>query len=117
MTPLFVETSDIQHTQDVIFDDEDEIVQVSSGAYHTLVYTQKQKLFGIGKLNTGQLAMKMVPKGPKHTHKPVQIEITCGRNMEIKDIHTGSMNSVATVGKIVTTKKSQSKYKDSKKKS
>ena len=40
MTSLFVETSQIQpDLEDVIFDDEDEITQVASGAHHTLILT------------------------------------------------------------------------------
>jgi len=39
MTSLFVEQKSVDHCQDVIFDDDDEIIQVSSGGYHTLVLT------------------------------------------------------------------------------
>ena len=39
----------------VFGDKAEEIIQVSSGAYHTLVLTSKSEVFGIGKSNVGQL--------------------------------------------------------------
>jgi len=63
-------------------------------------------------MNTGQLAVKMVKNGAKQTHIPIQIDINIQNGNEIKEITTGSLNSVALVGKIVTTKKLHTKYKE-----
>lgn len=61
LTKHFIEEKDIGNDEDVIFD-EDEIVKVKAGAYHTLVLTSANKLYGMGKLTKGQLGMKQSSK-------------------------------------------------------
>ena len=56
ITSTFIEQKSIGEEEDVIFD-EDEIVQVTSGGFHTLVLIKKAacdlKVYGLGKLNKG----------------------------------------------------------------
>ena len=58
------------------------IKQVKCGAYHTMVLTEQGKLYGIGKVSRGQLALK---QQEKQIYEPVEIlipdsisEIACG---------------------------------------
>jgi alpha-tubulin suppressor-like RCC1 family protein len=65
MTSIFIEQKSIGEEEDVIFD-EDEIVQVSSGGFHSLFLIKRApdllKLYGLGKLNKGQLAYRRKTK-------------------------------------------------------
>jgi hypothetical protein len=84
----------------VIFD-EDEIIQVSSGGFHTLFLIKsldKLKLFGLGKVNRGQLAYRRKSKNePQQTFVPKEICLDV-EGSEIKQIGTGGLVSFALVG-------------------
>lgn len=65
----------------ILGDDCKDIIQVSTGAYHTLVLTNTSKIFGFGKSNVGQLS-----KATDEIVKLNKIEIEHGENEEIKSI-------------------------------
>ena len=114
MTYLFIEEKSI-HNEDVIFD-EDEILQVVSGGQHTMVLIKKgdsQKLYGIGKINKGQLAFRRKSKDdPSFTYRPLEITINHAANEEIKSISAGGMHSMAVVGPKIVQKFLSKKEKD-----
>ena len=116
MTYLFIEEQSL-HQEDVIFD-EDDILQVVSGGQHTLVLTkkgEKQKLYGIGKINKGQLAFRRKSKDdPSFTYRPLEITINHAANEEIKSLAAGYMHSMAIVGPKVVKEYLSKKEKDQK---
>ena len=72
------------------------VASVRCGAYHTLILTTENKLFGIGKISRGQLGVKK-PKEEKQTYRPIEIEI----DDKITEIICGSLCSMALVKNII----------------
>lgn len=105
MTSLLIEQKGLELTEDVLFD-EDEITQVVSGGYHTLILIKKaegpQQLLGLGKVTKGQLIYRRPTKtDPAFVWQPYELNLNLKEDEEIKMIDAGGLHSVALVGQKV----------------
>ena len=75
----------------------DEVIQISSGGYHTLALTASNQVYGFGKLNKGQFATKWQRGQPKFAKTPQKIELP--KDIELSKIYAGSLYTMLEVVK------------------
>lgn len=75
------------------------ITQLASGAFHSIILTSNQEIYGFGQSNKGQLAGGVSNISVKKYLEPVKIvdNTQLGEGKQIRDLYCGSLFSMATV--------------------
>jgi alpha-tubulin suppressor-like RCC1 family protein len=72
-----------------------DVIQISSGAYHTVALTEDNRLFGWGKASRGQLGYKYKKgENTNHMKKPTEIELEDPERY-IRNVICGSLYTLA----------------------
>ena len=72
-----------------------EVVQISSGGYHTLALTGTNKVYAWGKMNHGQLGRKWTKSMEKFVKIPIPVDMPT--KSKVKKVAAGSLYSMALV--------------------